>query len=105
MVARLVGPSELGLGAAVVAVHVVLWVAVNALFADALVQRGDADAETLATALWASVAAGCLAVPLQIAGGWLLAAWLHDPRLLRDEPAARGAAAAGRRRRARCRAC
>ncbi len=82
VVARLVGPSEFGLGAAVVAVHVLLWVAVNALFADALVQRGDADAETLSTALWASVATGCLAVPLQIAGGWLIAAWLHDPRLL-----------------------
>ena len=39
IVARLVGPSEVGIGAAVVAVHVLLWVAVNALFADALVQR------------------------------------------------------------------
>ncbi len=39
VIARLVGPSEVGIGAAVVAVHVLLWVAVNALFADPLVQR------------------------------------------------------------------
>ena len=38
-VARLIGPAEVGIGAAAVAVHVLLWVTVNALFADALVQR------------------------------------------------------------------
>ena len=43
IVARLVGPTEVGIGAAAVAVHVLLWVAVNALFADALVQRGVVD--------------------------------------------------------------
>ncbi len=39
VVARVVGPAEFGIGAAAIAVHVVLWVVVNALFADALVQR------------------------------------------------------------------
>src|SRR5487761_2629563 len=83
VVARLVGPSELGFGAAVVAVHVLLWVTVNALFSDALVQRGATDDRTLASAFWASSAAGLLAALLQVAAGWPLAAWLHDPRLLR----------------------
>jgi hypothetical protein len=32
IVARLVGPAEVGIGAAAVAVHVLLWVAVNVLF-------------------------------------------------------------------------
>jgi O-antigen/teichoic acid export membrane protein len=39
VIARLVGPAEVGVGAAVVAIHVLLWVVVNALFADPLVQR------------------------------------------------------------------
>src|SRR5487761_2093230 len=70
VVARLVGPSELGFGAAVVAVHVLLWVTVNALFADALVQRGATDDRTLASAFWASSAAGLLAaLPLVGAAG------------------------------------
>lgn len=43
IVARLAGPSEVGIGAAVIAVHVLLWVAVNALFADPLVQRIAVD--------------------------------------------------------------
>ena len=37
VVARIIGPAEFGIGAAALAVHVVLWVVVNALFADALV--------------------------------------------------------------------
>ena len=82
VVARLVGPSELGFGAAVVAVHVLLWVTVNALFADALVQHGATDDRTLASAFWASTAAGLLAALLQVAAGWPMAAWFHDPRLL-----------------------
>lgn len=81
MVARLVGPSELGLGAAAVAVHVLLWVAVNALFADALVQRGATDDSTVSSALWASIGAGGLAALLQAGLGWPLAAWLGDKRL------------------------
>ncbi len=83
VVARLVGPSELGLGAAAVAVHVVLWVAANGLFADALVQRGATDAETIGSAVWASFGVGVVAALLQVAAGWLLAAWFADPRLLR----------------------
>ena len=39
LIARLVGPAELGIGAAVVAPQVLLCIAVNALFADAIAQR------------------------------------------------------------------
>lgn len=82
VVARLVGPSELGFGAAAVAVQVLLWVAVNALFADALVQRNATDADTVASALWASTGVGVVAALVQAAAGWPLAAWLGDSRLL-----------------------
>lgn len=79
-IARLIGPSELGIGAAAAAVHVLLWVAVNALFADALVQCTDVDDSTASSAFWASVAAGVLAMPVQIGSGWLLADLLSDRR-------------------------
>ena len=51
LVARIIGPAELGIGAAVVSVHVLLWVVVNALFGDALVQRAEVDATVLSSAL------------------------------------------------------
>jgi PST family polysaccharide transporter len=81
-VARLIGPSELGIGAAAAAVHVVLWVAVNALFADALVQRPDVDQRALSTAFWASLAIGCSAMLVQAAAGAALGEAMDDPRLL-----------------------
>ena len=81
-IARLIGPAELGVGATAAAVHVLLWVAVNALFADALVQRASVDDHVASSAFWASIAAGALAVPVQIGSGWVLAALLHDPRLV-----------------------
>ena len=59
-----------------------MWVAVNALFADALVQRAAVDDAVASSAFWASVAAGTLAVPVQIGSGWVLAGLLHDPRLV-----------------------
>ena len=82
IVARLIGPSELGIGASAVAVHVLLWVAVNALFADAIVQRATIDDTILSSAAWASIATGCGAAALQAGSGWLLAWMLHDPRLV-----------------------
>jgi len=82
VVARLIGPSELGVGAVAVAVHVLLWVAVNALFADAIVQRRAIDNATLSSAAWASAATGCGAAVLQAGSGWLLAWMLHDARLI-----------------------
>ena len=82
IVARLVGPSELGLGAALVATHVLLWVGVNGLFADALVQRVTIELDMLSSAFWASTAVGMAALLLQIAAGWGLGAWLGDSRLL-----------------------
>ena len=82
VVARLIGPSELGIGATAVAVHVLLWVAVNALFADAIVQRGTIDDTILSSAAWASLATGCAAAVVQAGSGWLLAWMLHDPRLV-----------------------
>ncbi len=82
VIARLIGPSELGIGAAVVAVHVLLWVAVNALFADAIVQRTTIDDTLLSSAVWASALVGCGAAALQAGSGWLLAWMLDDARLV-----------------------
>jgi O-antigen/teichoic acid export membrane protein len=82
VVARLIGPSEFGIGAAAVALHVMLWVGVNALFADALVQRVAVDDAMAASAFWTSVAMGGLCAAVQAAAGWLVAASLHDARLV-----------------------
>jgi PST family polysaccharide transporter len=81
IVARLIGPSEFGIGAAAVAVHVLLWVGVNAVFSDALVQRRSLGPTTAASALWASVMVGGAAALVQAAAGWALAAALGDSRL------------------------
>ena len=81
IVARLVGPAEVGVGAAAVAVHVLLWVAVNALFADALVQRSVVDDAAFSSAFAASAAIGCVAALLQVALGLPLAWSLGDERL------------------------
>ena len=81
-VARIVGPGEFGIGAAATAVHVILWVAVNALFADALVQRPTVNDRVLSSAFWASVVVGCVALLFQGAAGWGLAAILGDHRLV-----------------------
>ncbi len=80
-IARIIGPAELGIGAAAVAVHVLLWVGVNGLFADALVQRADLSKEAVDSAFWASAGVGCLAGLVQLAAGFALVRALHDPRL------------------------
>jgi O-antigen/teichoic acid export membrane protein len=82
VVARLIGPAEFGIGAAAVALHVILWVGVNALFADALVQRAAVDDVMAASAFWTSAAMGLLCAVLQAAAGWLVAASLADSRLV-----------------------
>jgi PST family polysaccharide transporter len=81
IVARLVGPSEVGIGAAVVAAHILLWVAVNALFADPLVQRAALDDASFSSAFWASVAVGGTAAVVQGVLGQPIAWWLGDVRL------------------------
>jgi PST family polysaccharide transporter len=81
LVARMIGPGELGIGAAAVSVHVLLWVTVNALFGDALVQRETLDDAAVWSALWTSIAVGCLAMAVQVASGWILAWSLDDSRL------------------------
>jgi PST family polysaccharide transporter len=81
LIARLVGPTELGIGAAVVAPQVLLAVTVNALFADAIAQRATLDQEAAASAFWASAAVGCAAALVQVALGPLLAGALSDARL------------------------
>src|ERR1700722_15256251 len=82
IVARLVGPAEVGIGAAAIALHVLLWVTVNALFADALVQRGVVEDDTFSSALIASIAVGCIAAVLQAGFGRPLAWSLADNRLV-----------------------
>src|ERR1700728_985815 len=81
-IARIIGPSELGIGAAATAVHVVLWVFVNALFADALVQRPTINDRALSSAFLASTAVGCIALMVQAGSGWGLARALDDQRLV-----------------------
>jgi O-antigen/teichoic acid export membrane protein len=82
VVARLIGPGEFGIGAAAVALHVMLWVGVNALFADALVQRAEVDDVMAASAFWTSVAVGVVCAVVQAAAGGLIAASLGDTRLV-----------------------
>jgi O-antigen/teichoic acid export membrane protein len=81
IVARLIGPGEVGIGAAAVSVHVLLWVVVNALFADAIVQRAALDESVLASAFWASTVVGAAASLIQLAAGPVLGGLLGDPRL------------------------
>ncbi len=81
VVARIVGPAELGVGAAVVAINVLLCVVVNALFADALVQRPGLTAEEASSGLWAGLAAGALGALIQIALAWPLGLAIADPRI------------------------
>lgn len=61
--------------------HILLWVAVNALFADAIVQRASLDETTLASAVWASTAVGVAAAVIQLASGPMLHVLLADARL------------------------
>ena len=82
IVARLVGPAEVGIGAAAIAVHVLLWVTVNALFADALVQRSVVEDDTFSSAFVASIAVGCAAAlaaggvrPILWRGRWQTTDW------------------------------
>ena len=70
------GPAELGIGAAAVAVHVLLWVGVNALFADAIVQRPELDETRHRARSGRRSRVGFAAAALQAASGWLLAAAL-----------------------------
>lgn len=81
LVARQLGPQALGIGAAATALNVVLWVAVNGLFADALVQRPDLTEREASSAFWAACLGGVGAAGLQAAAGWGLAAMLDDGRL------------------------
>jgi len=80
IIARQIGPSEVGIGAAVVAVHVLLWVAVNGLFADPLVQRAAVDEAAFSSAFWTSVVIGGAAAMLQVALAHPIAWWLGDAR-------------------------
>jgi O-antigen/teichoic acid export membrane protein len=82
VIARLIGPAELGVAAAAVSVHVMLWVVVNALFADALVQRAEVGGLMVSSAFWTSCAAGGAAMAVQAASGWVLRPAMHDPRLV-----------------------
>lgn len=82
VVARLIGPAEVGVGAAAVSVHVLLWVGVNALFADPIVQRPSLSPVEASSAFWSSCAVGVIAAVAQAGGGWPLAASMGDRRLV-----------------------
>lgn len=80
-IARIVGPAEIGIAAAALAPHILLWIATNAIFADALVQRATLSEAEAASALRAGGLAGLLTALIQAASGPLLAALFGDPRL------------------------
>ena len=82
IVARIVGPAELGIGAAAVSLHILFWVGVNAFFADAMVQRTVLEEDAAASAFWASASVGLLAGIVQAGLGFVLAPAMGDPRLL-----------------------
>ncbi|MBV8522392.1 MAG: oligosaccharide flippase family protein [Acetobacteraceae bacterium] len=82
VVARIVGPAELGIGAAAIAPNVLLWVALNVLFGDAVVQRAGLEARDASSAFWASGAFGVAGAAIQIAIGWPVASFLGDDRLI-----------------------
>ncbi len=82
VVARVVGPAELGIAATIVSAHVLLWVVVNALFADAVVQHADIDHGALSAAFWASTSVGVAMMAVQVGCGWGLAWLMDDDRLL-----------------------
>jgi PST family polysaccharide transporter len=82
IVARLVGPAEVGIGAAVVSVHVLLWVAVNALFADPLVQRLSVNDVEASSATWASTLVGVFAAIVQALLAFPIAAAIGDQRIV-----------------------
>ena len=73
--------AAVAIGAAVVSVHVLLWVGVNALFADALVQRPELSEVDASSALWASSLVGLIAALVQAGTGWPLRAAMGDPRI------------------------
>ena len=81
VVARLIGPAEMGVGAAVASVHVLLWVGVNALFADAVVQRLELSESDASSALWASTLVGLTAALAQASAGWPLRTVMGDSRI------------------------
>ncbi|MGA9865151.1 MAG: oligosaccharide flippase family protein, partial [Acetobacteraceae bacterium] len=76
LVARLVGPAEMGVGAAAASVHILLWVGVSALFADAIVQRATLSDADASSAVWASTLVGVAAGLVQFGAGWPLRAVL-----------------------------
>jgi PST family polysaccharide transporter len=78
--AHLIGPAALGLGAAMVAPNVLLWILANALYADAIVQRGRLGAGGIAAACRASFVVGCGCALAQVAVGPPFAAMLGAPQ-------------------------
>ena len=82
IVGRLIGPAEIGIAAAAIALHILLWVAVNSLFADALVQRITINRTTVSSALLASIAIGCAAALIQASAAVPLRWILTDHRLI-----------------------
>lgn len=83
LLARLLGPHELGLAAMALAFS-----ALGRLFADgamdsAMVQRRALSGDDLATALWTSIAAGALMTVIGVASSGAVAAFFGEPRVQR----------------------
>jgi len=81
-VAGMIGPAEVGVAAAAVSLHVLLWVGVNALFADALVQRARLSEVAAASGFWGACVAGLLGGLVQIAASVPVAAVIGDQRIM-----------------------
>ena len=81
VVARIIGPTELGTAAAAVSLHVILWVGVNALFADAIVRADHVDTIAESSAARASLGVGVAAALIQCSAGLILSRTMQEPRL------------------------
>jgi len=79
IIARWIGPEAVGLSAAVIAPHVVLWVLASGLLADALVQRAEIDGRVTSSAFRAGLTLGGAAALVQATIGWLLARVFPEP--------------------------
>lgn len=80
ILARLLGAAAFGIGAAAASVHVLLWVGVNAVLADAIVQRPALSRDEAGSAICAGLALGVAGAVVQIAAAWPLRAAFGDPR-------------------------
>ena len=81
VLARLLSPAEMGVGAIALGIVQVLIVPVEILFQDALIQRPQVDEAHFDTAFTATLALGAVMMLAGWAGSGLLARWVNAPEI------------------------